>query len=535
MTRVVTAVAVIAVLVGFSSTGARSPDQPPPTPRIHHENREYPPSHWEGAGIARSPAAVDTFVLGDYDFGGVTGPDTQGWTALEWYDRAVADTFFHVADATELNGGDLGRLIVLEGSQSLWCGASPSSSGNLCYYATLPGYGNHWRQSFISKKFPRTGDVELSFLAIWDSEPAEDITRLYYLNKSGQWWDLEEYHWYYPEEFIELESFVIPDSLLGDSVQVRFTFYSDGGWSDEDGIWPTDGAIVIDSLRLSDDTGVISFQDFEAESPGALATADGHWHAGTQVSIGDFSGLFPGVSVLQEDGCVANDWLWGFFNGSTDDYSCGGHPEQAAVPYGSGSYELTDYLSNAIWSPWIDWRVDKNGSPVPATAAAPTMEFDVYRDLPINNLMFYRWYMRNKIGGCAQRWRTDNYVYYGPGKDWYRHRAQLAMYIDPAAGEIQLALMAVDMCLWWCGYYGDGACHSHAPLFDNVRVYRLGVPAHGYRLSQTQRRTARFGGGSCNRRRRNRPPRPRRQRQRPRRLLPRQGRIPRQVGRRRHR
>jgi len=29
------------------------------------------------------------------------------------------------------------------------------------------------------------------------------------------------------------------------------------------------------------------------------------------------------------------------------------------------------------------------------------------------------------------------------------------------------------MCLYWCGYYGTGACHSHSPLFDRVRFFRV--------------------------------------------------------------
>ena len=34
------------------------------------------------------------------------------------------DTFFHVADSTELDGGQTGDLHPLEGTQSMWCGVA---------------------------------------------------------------------------------------------------------------------------------------------------------------------------------------------------------------------------------------------------------------------------------------------------------------------------------------------------------------------------------------------------------------------------
>ena len=47
--------------------------------------------------------------------------------------------------------------------------------------------------------------------------------------------------------------------------------------------------------------------------------------------------------------------------------------------------------------------------------------------------------------------------------------------IKPGSTHMQVAFAAVDMCLYWCGYYGTGACHSHAPLMDHVKVYRVDI------------------------------------------------------------
>jgi hypothetical protein len=366
-------------------------------------------------------------------------------------------------------------LIVLEGNHSLWCGAPASDAEGLCHYGTLPGYGDNWSQEFTTAKFTHDGDVTLSFLAIWDSEPGLDFTYVYYWNKRGYWEMLTFYDWLPDGSPAQLESFVIPDSMAADTLQIRFWFFSDGAWSDEDGLWDSDGAIVIDSLRITDSSGEINFQDFEGEAVGAHVTNDGFWSAGPRATFGNYAGLFPGSSLVQEDGCEYNvSGMWAFISGSTYNYACGGFPEQAAVPMGNLpiSWE-DDFLHNDIWSPFIDFDEDINGLPVPSTAQTTVLEFDVYRDLPMENLVFYVWRVRGVIDGCPQPWRTDNYVYYGGGKDWYRHRVSVGGYLEPGTQQIQVALGVRDMCYAWGGWLGTCACHSHAPLFDNVRVARV--------------------------------------------------------------
>ncbi|MFH1755818.1 MAG: hypothetical protein ABIA59_08965, partial [Candidatus Latescibacterota bacterium] len=158
------------------------------------------------------------------------------------------------------------------------------------------------------------------------------------MNKDNAWTSIlvnPPYKDYYDGEGSAVEQYIIPGDSLADSLRVRFWVTSDGAYSDEDNLWQTDGASIIDSLMLVDDTGVIDFQDFESETPGSHATSDGHWQASVTPAYGDLSGLFPGVEMAQEGMCKFNgSWLWGFFNGSTDYYECGGHPAQAAVPFG---------------------------------------------------------------------------------------------------------------------------------------------------------------------------------------------------------
>jgi hypothetical protein len=178
---------------------------------------------------------------------------------------------------------------------------------------------------------------------------------------------------------------------------------------------------------------------------------------------GDFAGLYPGLALLQQDPCRSLlSCMWSFINGTTVDYGCGGHPEQDAVPFVNS---LGRYIKDEIWSPEVAWA---------GYGSAANLEFDVYRDLPMNNLMFYVWHIRSIDGfGIPGMWKDRNFVYYGGNKDWIRCNFPVGDLIEATAVSVQVALGAWDMCLSWCGRYGTGVCHSHAPLFDNVELYRV--------------------------------------------------------------
>jgi hypothetical protein len=420
----------------------------------------------DNAPRARAPQFGGvSWILAEYDFeDGMGGPDPQGWVGGDL--TVQEDTFFHVDDFSGLAG-----YAPLEGSQSLWCGARPGPE--FCHYDALPGYGNLWGQDFESVAFPASGDVTLSFLVSYDCEPRYDNAYAQYLSKSGIWQTLLSFN----QQGSEAAGAVIAADSLAGSVKIRFRFISNAGWSDED-YTDTDGAVIIDDIRLEDAVAVLDTQDFETEGPGAKTTSDGDWTAKVVEPFGDYSGLFDGSTVLQEDPLVTNDtYFWGFFNGSPDDYSCGGHPLQPVVPFTSnpGSESALDYLNNQIRSPWIDLTHDKDGLPVPA-AASVVLAFDVYRDLPFENFVFYQYSVRSMVDGCATVWR-DGGLRYGldAQPDWYRFSAELFDDVEPGATEIQVSIRAADY-LYYYPSSGYGDCHSHAPLFDNVTVaLRTGV------------------------------------------------------------
>jgi hypothetical protein len=98
------------------------------------------------------------------------------------------------------------------------------------------------------------------------------------------------------------------------------------------------------------------------------------------------------------------------------------------------------------------------------------LSFDVYSDLPLDNLVVYDFHVRSLVDGCFTRWTTSS-VYYGDLKQWVRPSFELEDHISLGATAIQVAVGVRDMCWYWCGFgVGTGACHSHAPLIDNVTV-----------------------------------------------------------------
>jgi hypothetical protein len=189
--------------------------------------------------------------------------DPQGWTSVDL--TAQLGIFFHVDDFIGLGGGDFGRLTPIAGNQSMWCGTRlDSTSENFYSCEFLPGYGNYWDQRFESVPFPVSGDVSLTYHIRWDSEPGYDYTYVEYQDTGGTWVQLAAYAGIGETT----DNWIIPDSTVSDSLKIRFRFDSDASYSDEDGDWNTDGAVIFDGLTVSDTTGLIDSQDFEAEAVG---------------------------------------------------------------------------------------------------------------------------------------------------------------------------------------------------------------------------------------------------------------------------
>jgi hypothetical protein len=111
-----------------------------------------------------------------------------------------------------------------------------------------------------------------------------------------------------------------------------------------------------------------------------------------------------------EDQCLDNlSCYWAAIQGSTEFYTCGtpSQPSQKIVPHVNVRGE---YLSNEVWSP----QMSLSGS----SGSDFRLRYTVYRDLPLDNLIFHIWHVRTTdTGGCPGAWKDRNFVYYGDQKD----------------------------------------------------------------------------------------------------------------------
>ncbi len=451
MRRIPLSVLVVSVVVVWAAN-ASSRDVAPPT------FAEAPGRPLADGPTPLAPGGVELPVIGYWNFdNGFGGPDPQGWTTADR--TAQIGTFFHVDNFGSFIHGVI--FNPLNDAQSLWCGAAPCVGQEVCNYAALPGYGNGWDQRFQSIAFTASNDVTIGFRMRYDVEPLYDFVYLDYRGVAGTWQNIASL----TGIGLATYSYVVDSADHQGSIQFRFRVVSDGVYSDEDGGYPSEGAAVIDNLSVADGATIIDSQSFEGEAVGALATADGHWSASVRPPYGDYGGLFDGNAVLQQDPAITNTTsLWGFFNGSTANYGCGGHASQAAVPYVQYFEGDPRYIESEIRSPTVSLAGVPPTSPV-------LLSFDVYRDLPLANLLFYRWYVRSRVGGSWKPWTTNGIVYYSAVTSWYSHNQDIRSRIAAGATDIQVAIGVFDGCGIWCGTpVGTGACHSHAPLIDNVRL-----------------------------------------------------------------
>jgi hypothetical protein len=463
------------------------------------QDAPLPPDLAGQVGALRSAAAADTFVLLDEDFDASNGDinNLPGWATADLTDQLEA--FFHVADGTELDGGTWGSLLPLNGAKSMWCGKDASTAVPYCGYAYLPGYGNGWDQ-ILESALVAGDSIRLQYNVFWDSEPGYDGTVVEYTFDGTTWYSfpitdtLSARAGLY--DGLALTPYITEtvtnqiSGTLGGNVKARFRFSSDSAWSDEDGLWPTDGAILVDDITLQTwVNGTLSTnntESFEAATTGS--NVGGIWTGKKAPNFGDYAALYPGVTVTQEDPCDFRAlFMWGFFDDPlVTDYSC--HtpnplPGQGAMPFGTPD---GIYMRNEVWAP-----------PVPniGVGAEYRIRLGTYRDLPLDNLQFYVWHVRSwsdpdgagPLPLCPGNWDDDNFVYYGGNRDWIDRPFQVGARVDQTADEVQIAIGSWDMCNVWCNVYGTGACHSHAPLIDDLRLERIATfgPQYSVRALDT--------------------------------------------------
>ena len=417
-------------------------------------------------------SAADTYNIVRYDF---EPGSWQGWTSRDMH--AQIDTFFHVDDFSGLGGGDFGYYAALEGAKSMWCGSRTGGGSYLCGWDSAPGYGNNWDQLLTSDSISFSGTLELGFkgLVHCENPPYDKLTVEY--EDEGSWVILATYGGYQ-----ELDtSFQVDSATVGGSTRFRFHFVSDGAWSDEDGLYNTDGAAIIDSITVKDSGTYYNYEDFESASAGDRSS--GIWHGEASPGFGNYAAIRSGLIAVGTDPCTSNlSSQLVFFDGSTEPADQQVYPGLPITPrcLNGGGTEAPCQSEIAI-SPYIDLNRHSTGNNEVQDAVIPEGEryhlggvllyYTTYLDLPLDNLVFYNWQARSIEDGCPGPWQAPDMIYYydtGYNFEMY----DLSGYIGSPNDTIQVGFAVIDMCDVWGGYYGTCANHTPAPWFDNVKIKR---------------------------------------------------------------
>ena len=467
----------ITLLVSFASVSARDVVNSGLSVYRDGEIPDYPALD-PGISTGYASAAVDTYLIIWYDF---EPSDWQGWTRKDFH--AQIKTWFHADDFIGLTGG---RFEVLEGSQSAWCGARPTDEPfeYICRWKHAPGYGNGWDQSLLTGEIAFTGLLRLSYHGVFDSEEDWDYTYLEYDNGNGEWvtfhaWDGR------------LDTVATHDIPMTRSrTKLRFHFISDDTYSDEDGLLNSDGACIIDSITIYHDgvpDSIIDYEDFEDWDRFATDNLAGGdlWYGDCDHGYGLFSGLMTDLD--DKDPCGDNFGTQVvFFVGST--YPSSSYPGLFDTPFCAGPGSITYPCQyESIISPIIDMtkyttgRNEIQDADIPAEdlelLGGAKLRFTTYRDLPLANLVFYHWSLRNfdPVTFCPGPWKDRAMNYYGPDKDYIYGGWDDVSDLVVANEPFQMSIGVADMCPMWYDTYGNCAAHTPSPWIDNVRVYRYKV------------------------------------------------------------
>jgi hypothetical protein len=426
-------------------------------------------------------AEVDTYCIVWYDFEEM---DWQGWTRVD--NTEQVDTFFHVDDFSGLGGGVKGGLVPLEGTKSMWCGlrdwdhqipGCPGSYAYLCSWAAAPGYGDKWDQALGWVIVHYTCPLVVSYKLRCDTEPDYDYVTFEGQNVAPGCYD--EVLARYEGEVDTVATHTL--YLATVNCKLRFHFVSDGAWSDQDGLWDTDGGAIVDSITISHAGGLWDYEDFESYDVCVSDTRPygGKWHGDVGSPYGQYAGLY-GDLFVDKDPCNDNFTTQiVFFIGSphpSDEY-----PGLYETPFCHGFAHTTPPCQDEmVVSPVIDLTKYSTECNEFQDAVIPTGElpdlgghilrFTAYHDLPHQNLVFYQWHVRSiDPSGCPGLWLDRDYVYYST--DGYVQQEQVIGDLV-SSDSIQVALRCIDMAGVWYYLYMVIDDHTPAPWFDNVRLYR---------------------------------------------------------------
>jgi len=382
-------------------------------------------------------------------------PAWHGWTSVDH--TAPADTFWSVSTfhAEALGGHG-------PGNRAMWCGT--------VFPGGDAGYGNLWHERLgwsWTLAEPRAVTVRISARLNHDLEPGYDFASLE-VWRGFAWQTLAEWTGWRIDRAVDETVLLAPADLggpAGNEIRLRFRVDTDETWSDEDGLYPTDGACQIDDIRVFVDGDEVTVDDFEPGTPVS-------WSPRFLDSVGDFAHLAGPLVDL--DPCRDNGSVQVVFVDDGEVVPGTGGSPCLSWCYGPGGFVLNARggqadgpvpLSNGIVSPPLAW---------PDGAGDLLLEFDVYAHEPLgpdSPGMVYRWRIRSTAEPDSTAladapWRARDVVYAG-GPAYRRHQELCGDLLVEAPRWVQCELAVLEVGTAWGQ---DGQDATPAPYFDNVTV-----------------------------------------------------------------
>ena len=217
----------------------------------------------------------------------------------------------HITDAIWTSDPDNGvDAPVLRGDGSAWIGAFQGEADDLCWEGGL-GYGNSWCQRIVSPTLSRQvgSSVQLDWTHFNDTEAGYDYTRVFVeLLPGGDRLELTAYTGPIglagthpadpPVGAVDGATLADADFLGSTDFRIVFEMASDGGWSDEDDMAPTEyGPAGFDDVLATElpDELVLGNYGFETDLDG--------WTAEACPELGSHLGVARLSDYVIEDAC----------------------------------------------------------------------------------------------------------------------------------------------------------------------------------------------------------------------------------------
>ncbi|MGE5180344.1 MAG: FlgD immunoglobulin-like domain containing protein [Bacteroidota bacterium] len=390
----------------------------------------HPPRSFQAPALS----TTDTITVFHADLENLSSPGNEGgWTHV---DKSGIPTAWHIAPNFACQG------------HAFWCGLVDSTwTGD----PDRSGYDNNWVQT-LQNYVDLTGassPVKMGFKHSMNLEPGYDFGILEVFDPVWDWIPLATFTGQIPNGSALCDTFniQIPDSIIAKNpvVSFRFLMQTDLQGSSADGLYPAAKGWVVDNVSVQAQGGDLRFFD-------DMESGMGTWTVSTFPPVGDF---------------------WRITNARLTQALCNSDTSQVWSPADPSSGSLVARMDDQLVSP-----------PVATGGAAQVfLGFDVYRNLPFSNCMYYSIGYRSRKAGLPWSGWLDptGLLYYGNENEWLRQTVTL----PGAAGSdsVQVRLEAKDYAAIFCD--GVSSAAGTRLYFDNLDVRTLASSGPSLATSET--------------------------------------------------